>query len=99
MQLGERHDLDARLLDPVAAGDADVEQTVGDVARDLLRPQDRDVDDAGIVDRGLVVDVGGAGEREVGVLEQLQGRLFERTLREDQAQHGDQDRWPATSSR
>ena len=59
VQLGEGHDLDARLLDPVAAGDTDVEQPVGDVARDLLRAQDRDVDDARIVDRRLVVDVGG----------------------------------------
>ena len=75
VQLGERHDLDARLLDPVAAGDADVEEPVGDVARDLLRAQDRDVDDARVVDRGLVVDVGRAGEREIGILEQLEGRL------------------------
>ena len=50
VQLRERDDVDAGLLDPIAAGDPEVEQTVGDVARDLLRAQDRDVDDAGIVD-------------------------------------------------
>ena len=36
---------------------------------------------------GLVVDVGGAHDREVGVFEQLQGRPFERTLGEDESQH------------
>ena len=51
VQLGERHDVDAGLLDPVAAGDAEVEQAVGDVPRDLLRAQDRDVDDTRVVDR------------------------------------------------
>ena len=40
-----------RLLDPVAAGDAEVEQALGDVARDLLGPQDAHLVDAGVVDR------------------------------------------------
>ena len=87
VQLGERDDLDTGLLDPVPAGDAEVEEAVGDVARDLLRPEDRDVDDAGIVDVGAVVDVGRAHDREVGVFEELERRFLERALRQHEAQH------------
>ena len=39
-QLAEADDVAGRLLHPVAAGDADVEQPLGDVDRDLLRAQD-----------------------------------------------------------
>jgi hypothetical protein len=55
-QLAEADDVAARLLDPVATGDPEIEQTLGDVHRDLLRPQDPDVGDARVVDRGLVVN-------------------------------------------
>jgi hypothetical protein len=58
VQLAERHDLAGGLLDPVTAGDAEVEQPFGDVARDLLGPQDANLVDAGVVDRRLVVDGG-----------------------------------------
>ena len=44
------------LLDPVPAGDAEVEQAVGHVERDLLGAQDPHVVDPGIVDGGPVVD-------------------------------------------
>ena len=68
-------------------GDAEVEQAVGDVVRDLLRAENRDVDHARIVDVRAVVDVGRTHDREVGVFEQLQGRLLERSLGQHQAQH------------
>ena len=85
VQLGERRDVGAGLLDPVARGDAEVEEPVGDVPRDLLRPQDHDFADTRVVDRGAVVDVGGPHDREIGILEQLQRRPFERTLRHHDA--------------
>ena len=50
VQLGEGDDLGVALLDPVAAGDADVEHALGDVARDLLRAQDAHLVDARVVD-------------------------------------------------
>jgi hypothetical protein len=62
----------AGLLDPVASGDADVEQALGDVHRDLLGPQDPHRLDAGIVDARLVVDRGRPLDREVGRLEQIE---------------------------
>ncbi len=66
----------------------------GDVRRDLLGPQDPDRLDAGIVDRRLVVDRRRPVHRKVGLLEQIECRLLERTLREDQSQH-DRPRLPA----
>ena len=71
VQLGERDDVGVALLDPVAPGDPDVEHAVGDVAGDLLGPQDAHFVDPGVVDAAAVVDVGAADDREVGVLEQL----------------------------
>jgi hypothetical protein len=88
VQLGERLHLDTRLLDPVPPGDADVEQPVGDVARDLLGPQHGDVEDARVVDVGPVVDVRVPLDREVRVFEELEGRLLERALGEDESEHG-----------
>ena len=55
-QLAEDHDVAGRLLDPVPAGDAEVEEALGDVGGDLLRAQDPHLVDARVVDRGLVVD-------------------------------------------
>ena len=83
VQLGERHDVGGCLLDPVAAGDPDVEETGRDVARDLLRSQHGDVDDPGIVDRTAVVHVRVTHDREVGVFEELEGGPLERALGED----------------
>ena len=50
VQLAEADDVARRLLDPVAAGDADVEQSLGDVGRDLLRAQDAHLGDPRVVD-------------------------------------------------
>ena len=77
VQLPQRHHLAARLLDPVPAGDADVEEPLGDVAADLLGPKDADAVDARIVDSGLVVDVGRPPDGQVGVVEQGQGGLLQ----------------------
>src|SRR5207237_3029277 len=60
---------------------------VGDVARDLLGPEDADVGDTGVVDRRPVVDARAATHRQVGVLEQLHRRLLERSFGKHQAQH------------
>ena len=87
MQLGERLDLGAGLLDPVPAGDPDVEEARRDVARDLLGSQHGDVDHPRVVDRAAVVDVRAALDREVRVFEELEGGPFERALGEDDSQH------------
>ena len=50
VQLGERDDVGVALLDPVAPGDAEVEQAVGHVLRDLLRAEDAHLVDARVVD-------------------------------------------------
>ena len=87
VQLGERHHLGRGLLDPVPAGDADVEEARRDVARDLLGPQDGDVDHPRVVDLAAVVDVRIARDREVRVFEELEGGSLERALGEDESQH------------
>ena len=87
-ELAERDDLAPPLLDAVAPGDAEVEEAVGHVDRDLLRPQDPHLVDAGVVDGGAVGHVRGAVDGEVGVLEQLHGGAFERALGQDEAEHG-----------
>ena len=56
LQFAEADDVAAGLLDPVAAGDPEVEQALGDVDGDLLRAQDPHLGDARVVDRRLVVD-------------------------------------------
>ena len=86
-QLAEADDLAAGLLDPVAAGDAEVEQPLGDVHRDLLRAQDADLGDARVVDRRPVVDRRRADDGEVGGLEQLERGLLQRALGQHQPQH------------
>ena len=48
-QLAQRDDLAPPLLDPVAPGDAEVEQPVGDVDRDLLGPQNPHLADPVVV--------------------------------------------------
>ena len=88
LELAERHDVAGGLLDPVAAGDAEVEQALGHVLRDLLGPQDADLVDAGVVDRGLVVDAARPVDLQVGLGEQLHRRLLERSLGQHDLQHG-----------
>ncbi len=83
----ERGDRAPPLLDPVASGDPDVEQAVGDVERDLLRSQDADVVDARVVDGRPVVDARRTADREIGVCEELEGGLLEGALGEDQTEH------------
>ena len=55
-QLTQADDVAGRLLDPVASGDPDVEQPLGDVGRDLLRSQDAHLGDPRVVDRRPVLD-------------------------------------------
>src|SRR5262249_31958867 len=86
-QLAEAHHFGARLLDPVTTGDAEIEEPLGHVERDLLRPQDAHVVDARVVDVGLVVDGGRPDDGEVGRLEQVERGLLQRSLRDDQPQH------------
>ena len=86
-ELAEDHDVAGGLLHPVPAGDAEVEEPLGHVGGDLLRPQDPDLVDARVVDGGAVVDRRRALDAEVRGLEQLEGGLLERTLGEDEAQH------------
>ena len=87
-ELAQRHHLGTGLLDPVAAGDPQVEVALGHVPGDLLGPQDADLVDAWIVDGGPVVDVRSPHHGEVGRGEEIQRRLFERALGQDQSQHG-----------
>ena len=87
-ELAERDHLAPPLLDAVAAGDAEVEQAVGHVDRDLLGAQDPHLVDARVVDAGPVGHVRGAVDGQVGVLEQLHGGAFERALGQDEAEHG-----------
>ena len=88
VELGEADDLGFGLLDPVAPGDPEVEAALGHVARDLLRTQDADVVDTRVVDGGPVVDVGAAGDTEVGVVEELQRGPLERALGQNDVEHG-----------
>jgi hypothetical protein len=87
--LAQGHDLGAGLLHPVPPGDAQVEQAVGHIPRDLLGAQDADLVDARVVDRRLVLDGRGPVDGQVGRLEQVEGRAFERALGEHELQHPD----------
>ena len=77
LQLAQRGDLGAGLLDPVPAGDAQVEQAVGHIRGYLLGPQDPHGLDPGIVDVGLVRHGGVTLDGQVGGLEQVQRGPFE----------------------
>src|SRR3990172_5176287 len=88
LQLGKDLDVGAGLLDPVLARDAEVEQTVLDVRRDLLGAEDGHALDPLVVDRPVVVARGPTTHAEVGGLEEAERLLLERTLRDDESQHG-----------
>ena len=88
LQLAERHDVGAGLGDPVAAGDAEVEQAPLDVGRDLLRAQEAHPVDPRVVDRRVVVAVGGPADGQVGGVEQVEGGLLQRALGQNQGEHG-----------
>ena len=64
--LPEADDVGAGLGDPVAAADAEVEDALLDVGRDLLRAQEAHPVDARVVDARLVVAVAAADDGEVG---------------------------------
>ena len=87
VEFAEGDDIAARLLDPVPTGDAEVEQPVGHIGRDLLRTQDPDIVDARVGDGRPVVDRRVAADGQVGGLEQVEGRLLEGTLGKHQFQH------------
>ena len=86
-QLAERDDVAGGLLDPVATGDPDVEQSLGDVHGDLLRAQDAHLVDPRVVDRGAVGDRRRPHDAEVGSLEQLQRGPLQRPLGQHDPQH------------
>ena len=87
LQLAQADDLGSGLLNPVAPGHPQVEQALGHITRDLLGPQDMHLGHTRIVDRRPVGDIGGTANGKIGSREQLEGRLLERTLRQNQAQH------------
>ena len=84
LEAADAHHVAGRLLDPVAAGDAEIEHALGHVRRDLLRAQDPHLVDARIVDLGPVGDIGIAVDPQIGGLEQIEGGLLERALGQDQ---------------
>ena len=88
-QLAQGDHIAPPLLDAVAARDAQIEQPLGHVRRDLLGSQDAHVVDAGVVDRGPVGHVRGTGDGQVGVREELHGGALERAFGQDQAKHGE----------
>jgi hypothetical protein len=76
-ELTDGYDVCTRLFDPIPAGDAEVEHSVGHVERDLLRTKYPHLVDPGIVDARPVVDIRTSLDREVGVTEELHGRRLE----------------------
>ena len=89
-ELAERDHLAPPFLDAVAPSNAEVEEAVGHVDRDLLGTQDPHLIDARVVDAGSIGHVRGAVHGQVCVLEQLHGGAFERALGQDEAEHGGQ---------
>ena len=74
-QVGDGDDVGLVLLDPIAAGEAGVENAVFDVARHLLRA-DQHALDFGIVDAGEVGAAAG-GDLEAGAAEEIDGGVFQ----------------------
>ena len=88
LQLAERLDLARGFFDPVAARDAEVEEPLGHIGRDLLGTENPHRCDAGVIDRSLVGDRRRPLDRKVGGLEEFHGGLLQRALGEDEVQHG-----------
>jgi hypothetical protein len=76
-QLAEADNISVRLLHPVTAGDADVEQTLCHIARDLLGPEDMNLVDPRVVNRGSVGHLGGPADRQVGRGKKLECRKLQ----------------------
>ena len=74
-QVGDGDDVGLVLLDPVAAGEAGVEDAVFDVARHFLRADEHALD-FGIVDGGEIGAAAG-GDLESGAAEQIDGGVFQ----------------------
>ena len=83
-------DLALGLGDPIATGDANVEEAIGHVHGDLLGAQDAHLGDAGIIDGGPVLHRRVARDLEISGFEEFECGLLERTLGEDELQHGRQ---------
>ncbi len=77
MQLTERDHVAAGLLDPVATGDAEIEQALAHVLRNLLRPQDADFVDTRVDDVSSIGDYRIATDPQIGRLEQLERGFLE----------------------
>jgi hypothetical protein len=75
--MGSADDISTSLLHPVAAGDAEIEQALRDIGRDLLGPQDVNLADPRVVDRRPVGNLGGPSDRQVGSGKQLEGRKLQ----------------------
>src|SRR4029077_12311860 len=76
--------------------DAEVEQSLLDIGRDLLRPEKPDPVDPGIVDDRVVVTLRRPAHGEGGSVEQLQRGPFERALRYDKRQQRGNPSIPTT---
>src|SRR5207253_4567689 len=71
-EVHDLRDLGARLADRVRLAEPQIEVAARDRAGNLGRPQELDLLDAWVVDRGRVVALAGAAHRQVGLLEQLE---------------------------
>ena len=74
-QVGDGDDVGLVLLDPIAAGEAGVENAVFDVARHFLGADEHALD-FGIVDGGEIGAAAG-GDLEAGAAEEIDGGVFE----------------------
>ena len=86
--VGDFDHVGAGLGHPVEAGDAQVEVAVLDEDGNLLRPQDLDLADARIADRGVVLSAG-LLDLEVGLREQEHRLLLEGAFGKGDGQHRD----------
>ena len=89
-ELGDGRDVGGRLGHPVATGDAEVEQPLLDVLRDLLRAQEAHPVDTRVVDARVVITLRSALDGEIGRSEQIERGFFQRTLGQDERKHDSQ---------